>query len=100
MATCCDCGSTTAQLRPYGPNGAPICVSCAHATPARWAEAWRRMQEACNAALAQAEEDGSEVVLSLESGAPASAKRAAEHGGAVLTMAEGAILYGIPAAEA
>lgn len=26
---CCHCGSSESELRPYGPNGAPVCFDCA-----------------------------------------------------------------------
>ena len=46
---CCACDETPEQvarrfdaLRPYGPDGAPICHSCAHSTPALREEAARR----------------------------------------------------------
>lgn len=45
---CCQCGKINAQLlpaddlRPYGPDGAPICHRCAHSTPELEAEAHMR----------------------------------------------------------
>lgn len=33
---CCYC-HRPGELRPYGPNGAPVCLDCAVATPARTA---------------------------------------------------------------
>ena len=38
-ARCVYCGSTTAELRPYGPGGAPLCHLCMKATPEREAAA-------------------------------------------------------------
>lgn len=49
MKKCCVCGSSKEELRPYGPDGAPICFPCA-TTPAREAatkkELDRRLVEA------------------------------------------------------
>ena len=36
---CSVCGSGTAELRPYGTNGAPICFTCMKAAPEREIEA-------------------------------------------------------------
>ena len=33
--SCCYCGSTERELRPYGPGGADICFPCATETPER-----------------------------------------------------------------
>lgn len=50
----CSCGETTpSKLRPYGKNGAPICFDCAQ-KPENYPEARRRMEAACDAALASA----------------------------------------------
>lgn len=38
---CFYCGSPTAELRPYGPEGAQVCHPCATSTPER-AEATKR----------------------------------------------------------
>lgn len=27
-AKCCHCGTADAELRPYGPGGAPVCFDC------------------------------------------------------------------------
>lgn len=32
---CFYCGPTEKELRPYGPDGAPVCYDCAFATPER-----------------------------------------------------------------
>jgi hypothetical protein len=36
---CHYCGSTEAELRPYGPGGAQVCFPCAMETPEREAQA-------------------------------------------------------------
>jgi hypothetical protein len=36
---CCYCGTTEADLRPYGPKGAWLCFPCMKATPEREREA-------------------------------------------------------------
>lgn len=41
--SCIYCGSTEAELRPYGPNGADICFSCMKASPERQAVARERL---------------------------------------------------------
>ena len=49
---CCQCGKTNKQLhsdnddlRPYGPDGAPICHACAHSTEELEREARMRQGE-------------------------------------------------------
>jgi hypothetical protein len=93
MDACCDCHSTTAQLRPYGPGGKPICNPCAM-KPERFAEAKRRMEAACEAAIAQADADGSGLALSTGNGAPTTKAVAEKRGDAFVTVEEYACVIG------
>lgn len=49
---CCYCGTTTDELRPYGPGGALVCYPCGHATPERRAETEAAMAAVFGAAEA------------------------------------------------
>lgn len=48
--TCCYCGTTTRELRPYGPAGQMCCAPCATSTPERREVFEQRMDEEYNAA--------------------------------------------------
>lgn len=54
--TCHYCGSSSHEMRPYGPGGTSICYACATSTPEREAEAARNF-------LAQVLAAGPVVVL-------------------------------------
>ena len=47
---CCHCGTTSKELRPYGPGGTWVCFPCAMGTPERKSEAERQLGAALNAA--------------------------------------------------
>jgi len=64
VKACSECGSTTAELRPYGLNGASICYACAMATPERKA----RATAALDARLDAIEASGGEALIGGEDG--------------------------------
>lgn len=43
---CCRCRRTDVDLRPYGPKGKPICLSCSQSSPELKREAERRLRRA------------------------------------------------------
>lgn len=47
---CCVCKTDKAELRPYGPEGAPICFKCAMSTPERVKETGKQFDARFNAA--------------------------------------------------
>ena len=57
----CHYCTKTSDLRPYGPNGAMVCFSCAMGTPKRKAEAKQAFALQLDAAGPVAVIDGSEV---------------------------------------
>lgn len=64
MKKCHYCGSTTADLRPYGPGGADVCFKCAMATPERKAQAEAAFHTMMDASAAM----GDVIVLGGSSG--------------------------------
>lgn len=50
---CIYCESTTKELRPYGPNGAWVCLPCAMATPDRLKQTEVSFYSQMDAALVQ-----------------------------------------------
>ena len=63
---CCHCGTTDAELRPYGPGGAPICFPCIKSTPER-EEAAHNALGALMEAAGAASPDGI-IVIGTEAG--------------------------------
>lgn len=66
VSGCFYCGTSESELRPYGPDGAPICFRCMKAAPEREAHAFRVFERAVRAAAAQS--DDGYVVLDEDGG--------------------------------
>ena len=63
---CCYCGTTVAEMRPYGPKGAWTCFPCATSTPEREREAEK--QFAAQFASAEKSSPSGVVVIGAEAG--------------------------------
>lgn len=66
---CCVCGQSEAEMRPYGPGGAPICFPCA-TRPENQAAAERQFMEQFEAAALKT---GGVAVLTKEGPKPVGA---------------------------
>lgn len=75
MSGCYYCGTTEAELRPYGPGGSPLCFACMKADPEREAEAGRNLEAQLDAAQA-ASDIGSAILAHGQAPNPLTAESA------------------------